>query len=160
MRGDPPDDWVLAIADHPLDGCSEVPHRATFRAVPPPSLIEASCSRTQESIWLAEQVSDVAPASNLPLGITVNGPVDVLAVQAAVDSVVAAQPMLRTRFAVREGRLVHAVTTHATGVLPVAQIALGSETELGRHIEATSRRPLDLLDVPYTIELIECPRDA
>jgi amino acid adenylation domain-containing protein len=60
-------------------------------------------SRAQESIWLAERLSDGRSPYHLPLSLQFGGPLDVGALRAALDALLARQRVLATVVALRNG---------------------------------------------------------
>jgi amino acid adenylation domain-containing protein len=113
------------------------------------------CSRAQEAIWFAEQASDLGGANNLPLAIEFSGPLDVEILSEALASVARAQPLLRTRFAAVDGRLVRAETEAASVERP--RLAVHDvEGDVDSVVAEESRSPVDLLSSPYRLLLLRC----
>ena len=74
----------------PIPRCDDAP--------PVPSL-------GQERLWLLEQLDGPSPVYNVPIAFDLRGPLDLAAIQAALDGVVARHEPLRTRYVSRNGQL-------------------------------------------------------
>ncbi|MEW2624630.1 amino acid adenylation domain-containing protein [Streptomyces sp. NPDC048106] len=62
-------------------------------------------SRGQEQLWIADSLADGRPLYNVPYGVRLRGDLDVTALRAALDGVVARHAVLRTVYAQRpDGR--------------------------------------------------------
>jgi hypothetical protein len=60
-------------------------------------------ARAQESVWLAERLSDGPSPYHLPLSLQFDGHLDVGALRAALGALLARQPVLTTVVALRDG---------------------------------------------------------
>src|ERR1700722_9577973 len=70
--------------------------------VPLAALIAPLASRAQESVWLAERLSDGPSPYHLPLSLELDGSLDVGALRAALAALLARQPVLTTVVALRD----------------------------------------------------------
>jgi len=114
------------------------------------------CSRAQEALWLAEQVSDIDAANNMPLVVELLGELDVHAINAALAAVIESQPALHTRFEVRNGRL---VATHESRLSAPTLAAAPVGSAAARIIAERCRTPLTLLEEPVRYSLLKAASD-
>ena len=74
-------------------------------AIPPrPAGGDAPMSNAQELIWLLDRATPGLTAYNMTIARRLTGPLDVVALQRALDAVVARHEALRTRFAADDSR--------------------------------------------------------
>lgn len=83
-------------------------------------------SRGQEQLWVAESLADGRPLYNVPYGVRLRGALDVSALRAALDGIVARHAVLRTVYRQRpDGGLEQLVRPAEPVVVPVEE--MGSE---------------------------------
>ncbi len=71
--------------------------------VPGPRPAQIPLSAAQRRLWVIQQMEEASAAYNFPLVMRLRGPLDVPALRAALDDVVARHEALRTVFVVRDG---------------------------------------------------------
>jgi hypothetical protein len=113
------------------------------------------CAREQESHWLAERISDIGAANNLPLIALVTGRIDIEALQAALRAVVDAHQALRMRFFVQRGRLRWSELPVGGPTLPVVR---RTTADPAGDIERLCSVPLSLEQTPAAVHLLHGPR--
>ncbi|MFE9862869.1 amino acid adenylation domain-containing protein [Streptomyces sp. NPDC005506] len=100
-------------------------------------------SRGQEQLWVAESLADGRPLYNVPYGVRLRGSLDITALKAALDGLVARHSVLRTVYRQRpDGCLEQVVRPAEPVALPVEE-ADGEETALAA-AQREAARPLDL----------------
>jgi amino acid adenylation domain-containing protein len=108
-------------------------------------------SAAQESLWFLDQLQPGNPAYNIALALDLRGPLDVRALQVALDSVVERHEVLRTRF-VSEGGAPRVIVDPAAPLAlerePLAESARGDAGEVSERvrnwIDRQAARPFDL----------------
>lgn len=104
-------------------------------------------SRGQEQLWVAESLADGRPLYNVPYGVRLRGELDVTALRAALDGLVARHCVLRTVYRQRpDGGLEQVVLPAGPVALPVED-ADGEEAALAA-AQREAARPLDLAAGP------------
>ncbi|MEQ1802722.1 MAG: amino acid adenylation domain-containing protein, partial [Gammaproteobacteria bacterium] len=100
----------------------------------------------QERLWFLEQLDPGSPAYNVAWTIRCTGPLQVPALCAALDQLLALHPSLRTRFPAVAGRPVPEIDP--PGPLPLAlrdlATSIDPDAELRRQLTLLAREPFDL----------------
>ncbi|PCR95785.1 hypothetical protein CP336_14910 [Pseudomonas fluorescens] len=99
---------------------------------------------TQVGLWISEQVNQAATSHNIPVRVSIDGPLDIPALQQAIDWLVQRHDNLRARF-VLEGetpRQIISGTLDAT--LEHVVIADDERDTLAARIDALLKRPMDI----------------
>jgi amino acid adenylation domain-containing protein len=113
-----------------------------------PDGIVPPASFAQELMWFLDQVSLDHAAYNVTRGLRLTGPLDVRALEQALDAVLARHEVLRTTFAMHNGELVQVIAPHAPTPLPILDLSTlapeDREVEARRILDREGRRPLDL----------------
>jgi amino acid adenylation domain-containing protein len=106
----------------------------------------------QERLWLLAQLDPGDTSYNVPLWLRLNGDLDAPALERALSEVVCRHEVLRTTFAVHEGRPVQIVHEVAPVRLPVisfpALSAAEREAKVRAEAVAAAREPFDLAAGP------------
>src|SRR5262245_44797348 len=63
----------------------------------------APLSFAQQRLWFLDQLEQHSPMYNMPIAARMRGPLDILALERAINAIVARHEMLRTRFVSHEG---------------------------------------------------------
>ncbi|MDH2427992.1 amino acid adenylation domain-containing protein [Sphaerisporangium sp. TRM90804] len=119
----------------------------------PPGRAAPVASAIQRGMWLASRMDPGSSAFNVPTATLLTGPLDVSALQAAVDAVVARHPILRTRFERTPGDAVVPVVDPACRVT-VETADAGAETAAEAYrraracVEEAAHTPFDLGRAP------------
>ncbi|WP_329205926.1 amino acid adenylation domain-containing protein [Streptomyces sp. NBC_00683] len=108
----------------------------------------APLSWTQESLWFEEQLRPGDAAYNMPLVLRISGPLDTGVLQRAVDSVVARNAVLRSRFSLVDGAPVQTTVPRARVVVREADLGAVSEASALESAMRETKRPFDLAEGP------------
>ncbi|MFD9645464.1 amino acid adenylation domain-containing protein [Streptomyces sp. NPDC059082] len=104
-------------------------------------------SRGQEQLWVAESLADGRPLYNVPYGVRLRGALDVAALGAALDGLVARHAVLRTVYRqLPDGGLEQVVRDAEPVPLPVEET--GGEEAAMAAAQREAARPIDLADGP------------
>ncbi|MET8284980.1 amino acid adenylation domain-containing protein [Streptomyces sp. NPDC005132] len=104
-------------------------------------------SRGQEQLWVAESLADGRPLYNVPYGVRLRGALDVTALRAALDGLVARHSVLRTVYRQRpDGGLEQVVLPAEPVALPVEEA--GDEEAAMAAAQQEAARPIDLAAGP------------
>ncbi|MFJ6620662.1 amino acid adenylation domain-containing protein [Kitasatospora sp. NPDC091335] len=126
------------------------PGRARPAVLPLPPGQPAPLSFAQQRMWFLDRLVPGATDYLVPLPLRLRGPLDVPALRAALDALVARHEILRTRYVERAGELTQ--LTDPPGEVPVAWLDLAEEPggpaerdrALRETVAADLRRPFDL----------------
>lgn len=114
---------------------------------PCPSRDGLPLSFAQELLWLLDQLMPGSTAYNVRWATRISGPLNVPALQKALDAVVARHEVLRTTYPSAGGRPVQAIGPAAPVRLPLVDLrgaAAGAEAEVQRILEEAAQRPFNL----------------
>ena len=131
---------------------AESPRRPRSAISPRPDPRTAPLSFIEWQMWLMDQMAPGNPAYNLPRALRLRGPLDIAALEAAVNTVIRRHEILRTTYAAPGGEP-HA-HVHPTLTIHVALASVEhlppEEREAKAHALATqeSLRPFDLSRLP------------
>src|SRR2546423_1163017 len=70
-------------------------------------------SFAQERLWLLDQLNPGDPTYNMPVAVRFRGKLDVVGANASLKAIVARHEVLRTTFALAEGKLVQVISSAA-----------------------------------------------
>jgi acyl carrier protein len=111
---------------------------------------EIPLSAAQEQYWFFGELVPDQPVHNVPHALMLEGELDVESLERALRELVLRHEVLRTRFAVVEGRPRQVID--ATAAIDIREVALGAGTddghELVRLVREEVRRPFDLAAAP------------
>jgi amino acid adenylation domain-containing protein len=109
-------------------------------------------SSGQQRLWFLHQLAPGSPAYNIPLGVRMDGPLDVRALAAALTEVVRRHEVLRTAIVTRRGEATQEVAPPSPLPLPVADLsalpAPRREAEARRLAAEEAGLPFDLTRPP------------
>ncbi|MGH3432041.1 MAG: condensation domain-containing protein, partial [Thermocrispum sp.] len=129
---------VMAAEPH---GAPVIPRR--------PDGVAAPLSAGQERLWFLQRFDPEDASYNLHLTERLRGPLDVEALQAAVDEVVTRHEVLRTRYPVVDGRPAPVVEPDARSLIDIVPVEGGPVTEREVH----ARRVVDeLVNRPFHLD--------
>ncbi|MEE8585008.1 MAG: amino acid adenylation domain-containing protein, partial [Acidobacteriota bacterium] len=121
---------------------------------PPPPLLrlqrpaELPLSFAQQRLWFLDRLEPGNPLYNIPAAFSLQGRLDLPALQAALDKLLRRHEALRTRFEERQGRPVQRIDPPSTFPLPQVDLQRLPESlrsgESHRLAKAEARRPFDL----------------
>ncbi|MDQ3913980.1 MAG: amino acid adenylation domain-containing protein [Actinomycetota bacterium] len=113
---------------------------------------ELQASFGQERLWVLEHLRADVPLYMHSFALRCRGVLDVAALKRAVATVVARHETLRTRFDVRDGRLLQLIAAEAAVDVPVVDLThlapADAEAEARRLAEAVDDEPVDLAVAP------------
>jgi amino acid adenylation domain-containing protein/non-ribosomal peptide synthase protein (TIGR01720 family) len=125
--------------------------RRPLGVIPRPEHIPLSFA--QQRLWFLQRLEGPSATYNLPIAVHLNGELDVLALQAAVDSLVARHDSLRTRFADGPSGPSQVPVASDLAAVPVA-IHQVSVEDLTPAIERAAGTPFDLArENPIRVDL-------
>src|SRR5262245_59007018 len=105
-------------------------------------------SFSQERLWFLEQLEPGRATYNVPLALRLSGPLDIEALQKALDALAARHEVLRTTYVGQDGHPVQLIASRASVAMDVIDLASGlapeRESELRRRLDLEARRPFDL----------------
>jgi amino acid adenylation domain-containing protein len=149
---------VATLAQH----IDDLLHRQSDTVTPPivpvnrDRLIPASFS--QQRLWFLHELDPKSTAYNISSVFSVRGPLDVPALEEALNALIARHEILRTTFSVVEGTPVQNILPTLSLTLPVTNLTElpveTRETEAGRIALEEARRPFDLRSGPLLRELL------
>ncbi|MBV9773170.1 MAG: amino acid adenylation domain-containing protein, partial [Gemmatimonadetes bacterium] len=105
-------------------------------------------SFAQQRLWVVDRLDPGSPAYNMPSPLRLRGALDVAALRASLDALVARHETLRTTFSERDGAPVQVI--HAAAPVAMGEVDLGHlpeahrEAEAGRLVADEALRPFDL----------------
>ncbi|MFF0370051.1 amino acid adenylation domain-containing protein [Micromonospora sp. NPDC005087] len=109
-------------------------------------------SAGQRQMWYLDQANPGDPAYLAPVAYRLRGPLNVPALAAAVDALVARHEPVRTTLRLDDGDLVPVLRPPGTGLLRLADLTglpgAAREAELNARLAAEAATPLDLTDGP------------
>jgi amino acid adenylation domain-containing protein len=112
----------------------------------------------QESLWLFEELSPGTATYTLSRSARLRGPLDVAALEAALDALVARHEVLRTTYAALDGQPVQTVRAHTAFDLALEDLtalpAAEREAWARRRAQAEATRPFDLARAPLARALL------
>jgi Condensation domain len=73
---------------------------------------ELPTSFTQDQLWLAEQLTPGTALFNVPCLVRLEGPLDLAALEAALQSIVERHEILRTTFTTHDGQPLQLIHAH------------------------------------------------
>jgi len=116
--------------------------------VPVPRDGELPLSLNQEALWFLDRLEPDRPTYMLYLALNVAGPLDVAALERALQEIGRRHEVLRTTFPERQGAPVQAIASAVPDSLSLIDLsplpAEERETEVRRQIAAEMARPIDL----------------
>jgi amino acid adenylation domain-containing protein len=101
-------------------------------------------SWTQQRLWFLEQLTPGSAAYHLQSAFRLSGPLDIGALRAAVQTVVARHEALRTTFIERDGEVEQRIAAQCTIPLEVESGEGWSEARIGEHFKGILSRRFDL----------------
>src|SRR5208282_3949992 len=97
--------------------------------VPVPRKGELPLSFAQQRLWFIDQLEPGGSVYNFPAAVRLKGPLNVAALKQSLDEIVKRHEVLRTTFAIVDGRPVQVVAPFLTLALPIVDLRELPETE-------------------------------
>ncbi|WP_067541354.1 condensation domain-containing protein [Nocardia crassostreae] len=112
-------------------------------------------SAAQQLMWFLNRYDPGSPIYNIPGAFEIEGTLDIRALRAAVDDVVARHEALRTIYPLSpEGVPYQEILSAATGIAPVTEIDLGT-AEIGEVLTAQLARGFDITrEIPLRVCIV------
>jgi len=128
----------------------------TEHLAPMPRGAEAPTSLLQEPFWRVSRAASHAWRYTRAAAISLDGPLDVDALGAALDAVIARHEILRTRYRADADAVIQIVEPAAPVPLPLVDLEglADAEAELARRLAVEGRRTLDLAAPPLDFVLL------
>ena len=104
-------------------------------------------SFAQQRLWILDQLEPGLPVYNVPVAVSINGRLDVVALEKSLNEVVRRHEALRTSFEVRGGLPVQTIAAALTLTLPLTDLSARPE-EARRLAAEEARRRFDLAAGP------------
>jgi amino acid adenylation domain-containing protein len=117
-------------------------------ARPPAAASETALSRQQRSLWFLHELAPRSSAHNIAAALRLRGRLNVAALRAALDSLVARHPALRTTFGSHDGEPVARVAADATACLREHDLGPGENPGLADRLSEAAGQPFDLSSGP------------
>ncbi len=118
----------------------EIPRRAANGPAP--------LSSAQQRLWFYEQLEPGQPTYNVPIVVTLRGPLNVAALETSLNAVVQRHAILRTTFATVDGEAVQNIAPALSIPLPLVEVQALSEADIEALLVAEARAPFDLTRGP------------
>jgi amino acid adenylation domain-containing protein len=133
-------EWRLLQRSTPRDRVEAIPRRTT--AGP------CRLSFAQQRLWFLAQLEPESPHYNEPKAVRLRGALNVMALQRALDALVARHEVLRTTFVAEDGQPLQVIAERRSVELPVHDLRAWPqptrETEVQRRLQAAIQRLFDL----------------
>ncbi|WP_157536742.1 non-ribosomal peptide synthetase [Kitasatospora mediocidica] len=129
---------VAGITEKLKDGS---PVRPALEATARPEVLPLSFA--QQRLWFLDQMEGPSAAYNIPVAVRLSGVVDVAALRAAVDDVVARHETLRTLYRVRNGEP-HQLVVPAGEANVAFEVVEGDSDSLAHEVQEAAFKPFDL----------------
>ncbi|MFJ1759828.1 amino acid adenylation domain-containing protein [Amycolatopsis sp. NPDC088138] len=104
-------------------------------------------SYQQERVWFMEQFAPGTTSYNIPIPIRLTGRLDVVTLQAALDTLPVRHEALRMRFPAGEDGQ-PSVRLDPVATVPLSLVDAGDEAEVRAAVDAAAAEPFDLVDGP------------
>ncbi|MEO8429883.1 MAG: amino acid adenylation domain-containing protein [Acidobacteriota bacterium] len=134
----------LQARSHSSQRKASIPHRAGRKRAP--------LSFSQQRLWFLDRLEPGSASYNVPSAVSLEGPLDVNALQRSLDEIVRRHATLRTRFPELDGKPVQLIDEPSTFPMPVTDVGgLAGErrdAEVERLVREESLRPFDLARGP------------
>jgi len=116
-------------------------------------------SHAQQRQWIIAQLEPQSSAYHIPMALRISGALDVAALQASLDQLVARHESLRTRFITVHGEPRQLIDDDARVVLQASDLATGDD--LPALMQAQIQQPFDLAHAPLMrASLLRSAQDA
>ncbi|PYK62978.1 MAG: non-ribosomal peptide synthetase, partial [Verrucomicrobia bacterium] len=119
---------------------------------PPPDIFAFPVSSAQQRLWFLEQFQPGSPLYNSPIAVRMDGPLDAMVLEQAINRIIRRHEILRTSFDLQNGQPVQLVAPSLTLQLPVSDLSslppASGEAEARRLAADEARRPFDLQRLP------------
>ncbi|MGE5324322.1 MAG: condensation domain-containing protein, partial [Actinomycetota bacterium] len=112
-------------------------------------------SYAQQRLWFLEQLHPGTSLYHVPMAVRLSGELDVEALQASVNEIVRRHEVLRTSFALVEGRPVQVVHDRSTVSIPLVDLSDAGPNSVEAIMDGETTHPFDLTQLPlFRLRLI------
>ena len=122
------------------------------KAVSSPEVFAFPVSSGQQRLWFLEQFQPGSPLYNIPFAVRLEGPLDAVILEQAVNQIICRHEILRTWFDLQNGEPVQIVAPALSLNLPVVDLQSHPlhrrESEARRLLAETAGEPFDLRRLP------------
>ncbi|MGK7873458.1 MAG: condensation domain-containing protein, partial [Xenococcaceae cyanobacterium] len=101
-------------------------------------------SQNQRGLWFLHQLAPESAAYNLALPLRICSPIDIPALQGALQTLIARHPALRTRFTTKEAEPMQEVYAYQELCFEEIDASSWTEDELAQRVVQAYQRPFDL----------------
>ncbi len=120
--------------------------------VPVPRDGDLPLSFAQQRLWFINQLEPGSSVYNFPAAVRLKGPLNIVALKLSLDEIVKRHEVLRTTFAIVDGRPVQVIAPLLTLTLPIVDLRELPETEREAEVQRLgtneAARPFDLAQGP------------
>jgi acyl carrier protein len=109
---------------------------------------EAALSFAQERLWVFEQLEPDTGAYNIPRVLRLDGPLDAIALEKSVNTIVERHEVLRTSFHDVNGKPVLSIAKSLTLEIPLIDLSTQPQDARNERIRELTARPFDLTRAP------------
>jgi amino acid adenylation domain-containing protein len=117
-------------------------------------------SFSQQRLWFLDQMTPGSAAYNIPMAVTIDGPLHLSALQRSLDEVVRRHEVLRTHFVAVDGQAAQVIDSPQSLAMPIVDLAYLEEearmAEAHRLVLAEAQRPFVLSEGPLLRSLLVC----
>ncbi len=124
---------------------------ASLPALPGREVGDHPLSRGQQSLWFLHALDPASAAYNVASAVRIRGELDVAALRASIDALIARHPVLRTTFPTSRGepvQRVHPAGSRGGAAFEAVDAQGWSDHRLAEHLAAEGHRPFDLENGP------------
>ncbi|MFN2285313.1 MAG: amino acid adenylation domain-containing protein [Anaerolineae bacterium] len=108
----------------------------------------APLSFAQQRMWFHDQLEPGQPTYNVPIAVTLNGPLNIAALEESLNAIIQRHAILRTTFTAIDGEPVQVVASTLHIPLVVTDMTSQTEADVETQLIKEARAPFDLTQGP------------
>ena len=117
-------------------------------------------SFAQQRLWFLDQLEGVSSTYNVPLALALDGPLNIDALQATVDTLVARHESLRTSFATTQGVAMQVISDELHVPVDVVDLKDANDAEVQVRLEELAQTPFNLSrDALLRVHVLQSGKD-